>query len=96
MSWEIEKYSVGLDEHLEIWDNDSDKMSQLVCKFKGAITRGHKIEIETNAQLIVSAPEMYEALLNIEANLTGKDHIQERIADSLRRAREAIARAEGK
>lgn len=38
---------------------------------------------------------LYLALLEIEANLTGRDCFPERVADSLRRAKEAIAEAKG-
>ena len=51
---------------------------------------------EADARLMVSAPDLLAALLNIEANLTGKDCPDDRISDSLRRAKAAIARAEGR
>ena len=42
----------------------------------------------------LAAPEILEALQNIEANLTGNDCPAERVADSLVRTRTAIAKAE--
>lgn len=50
-------------------------------------------EAAANAKLITTAPELLEALENIEVNLTGRDCFPDRIADSLRCAREAIAKA---
>ncbi len=45
-----------------------------------------------NKNLIAAAPDLLEALENIEANLTGTDCMPERIADSLRRAKNALAK----
>lgn len=53
-------------------------------------------DAEIRARLIAAAPELLEALRNIEANLTGQDCLRERIFDSLRRARTAIAKAKGR
>jgi len=55
-----------------------------------------KDEAIANAVLIAAAPEMLEALRDIEANLTGRDCFPERVADSLQRAQNAIALATGK
>ncbi len=49
-----------------------------------------------NARLIAAAPDLLAALQNIEANLTGRDNFAERVADSLRRAKEAIVKATGR
>lgn len=46
-------------------------------------------------QLKAVNSELVEALENIEANLTGRDCFQERVADSLQRARAALAKARG-
>jgi hypothetical protein len=50
---------------------------------------------EANAHLIAAAPELLETLRDVEANLTGQDYFPERVADSLRRIKAAIAKAEG-
>ena len=50
---------------------------------------------QATAHLITAAPDLLEALLNIETNLTGTDNLRERLADSLRRARAAIALVQG-
>jgi hypothetical protein len=52
-------------------------------------------EGRANARLIAAAPELLEALENIDANLTGKDCLAQRVEDSIRRARAAIAKARG-
>lgn len=54
---------------------------------------GNYSEMLANARLIRSAPELLSTLQAIEANLTGRDYFHERISDSLRLCREAIARA---
>jgi hypothetical protein len=53
-------------------------------------------EAAANARLIAAAPELLETLRDVEANLTGQDHFPERVADSLRRVKDAIAKAEGR
>lgn len=50
---------------------------------------------EANARLIAAAPDMLQALENIEANLTGRDCFPNRVEQSLRAAKSAIAKARG-
>lgn len=54
---------------------------------------------EANAAFIVLAcnchDELVETLKDVEANLTGRDCFPERVADSLRRIKEALAKARG-
>src|SRR5688500_17562552 len=51
---------------------------------------------DANGRLIASAPELLYQLKCIEANLTGADYFPDRVADPLRRAKEAIAVADGR
>jgi len=53
-------------------------------------------EAKRNALLVSAAPELLEALKDIQANLTGRDYFWERVERSLETCKEAIAKAEGK
>lgn len=44
-----------------------------------------------NAESIAALPDLRDVISNVEANLTGRDCFAERVADSLRRLREATA-----
>jgi hypothetical protein len=50
---------------------------------------------EQQVKLYAAAPDMLEALEDIEANLTGRDCFPERVAASIKTAQEAIKKARG-
>ena len=53
-----------------------------------------RIDLESDVSVLAVASDLLEALKDIKANLTGRDCFAERVADSVRRAEAAIAKAE--
>lgn len=63
-----------------------------ICNVYG-IAAADPSQFYANACLIAAAPDLLEALRDVEANLTGRDNFPERVADSLRRIAEVITKA---
>ena len=70
------------------WVLDKEN-GEIICDMRDGVHQA------ANACLVAAAPELLEALIDIEVNLTGQDCFAERVSDSLKRARSAIAKAKG-
>jgi len=86
--WEIKKLEYTHEDRIKITSQPKDGMFEMVCFVYGENNR------ESNARLIATAPDMYEALKELK---TAIDKGQERLGvGRLERLEAAIAKAEGK